>query len=74
MVPIGQGGCRPPKGQGPCEKSLTSETFRDGASKGSSGPDGGGGKDGTDNYWKILAAILTALGLGGLVRKCELRY
>uniref|UniRef100_A0A1B0FPR1 Apoptosis-inducing factor 1, mitochondrial n=1 Tax=Glossina morsitans morsitans TaxID=37546 RepID=A0A1B0FPR1_GLOMM len=66
MVPIGQGGCRPPKGQDPCEKSLTSETFRDGASKGSSGPDGGGGKDGTDNYWKILAAILTALGLGGL--------
>ncbi|KAL9924153.1 putative apoptosis-inducing factor 1, mitochondrial isoform X3 [Glossina fuscipes] len=69
MVPIGQGGysgCRPPKGQDPSEKSLTSETSRDGASKGSSGPYGDGGKDSMDNYWKILAAVLAALGLGGL--------
>ncbi|KAL9928706.1 apoptosis inducing factor isoform 3-T3 [Glossina fuscipes fuscipes] len=69
MVPIGQGGysgCRPPKGQDPSEKSLTSETSRDGASKGSSGPYGNGGKDSMDNYWKILAAVLAALGLGGL--------
>uniref|UniRef100_A0A1A9WUU6 FAD/NAD(P)-binding domain-containing protein n=1 Tax=Glossina brevipalpis TaxID=37001 RepID=A0A1A9WUU6_9MUSC len=70
IVPIGgsgYSGCRPPKGQDPCEKSLTSETFGDGASKGgSSGGSADGGMGGMENCWKILAGVVAALGLGGL--------